>query len=86
MKKATDIILAYATGEGGMGTYTGRRLSPHTTRLPNLPTVCTSHVAGRKASTSKIGCGRNRNSYGTMRNCKGAGQHKPRNGLGQAKG
>ena len=28
MKKAADIITADATGEWGMGKYTGRRLSP----------------------------------------------------------
>jgi len=42
----------------------------------------------QKARTSKIGRGWDRNSYGPTRNCKGAGQDKPRilHGLGQAKG
>jgi len=40
----------------------------HTTRLRNSLSVCTSHVAGGVATTSKIGCAPNRNSCGTTRN------------------
>src|SRR5947209_14819539 len=68
IKKLADIATAYATGERGMGKYTGRRLPRHTTRLHNSPSVCTSHVAGRTDTTSKIGCVPNRNSCGTTRN------------------
>ncbi len=68
-----------------MGKYTGRRLSPTHDEIAQLAYSLYSHVAGRKASTSKISCGRDRNSYGTMRNCKGAGQYKPRICIASAK-
>src|SRR5207245_6264159 len=68
INKLADIATAYATRERGMGNYTGRRLPRHTTRLHNSPSVCTSHVAGRTDTTSKIGCVPNRNSCGTTRN------------------
>jgi hypothetical protein len=42
----------------------------HTTRLHNLPSVSTNHVAGRTDTTSKIGYVPNRNSCGTTRNCE----------------
>ncbi len=41
-----------------------------TTRLPNSRSICTSHVAGKMATTSKIGCVPRKNSYGVTRNCE----------------
>src|SRR5438105_715986 len=69
MQKPADIVAADTTGEWDMGKYTAVERCRHTMRLPNLPTVCTNHVAGRKATTSKIGCALNKNSCGTTRNC-----------------
>src|SRR5437899_1735354 len=42
--------------------------TPHTMRLPNWPTVYTSHVAGKTVTRSKTGCAPNRNSCTTTRN------------------
>ena len=55
-----------------------------TTRLPNSRSVCTSHVAGKTVTTSKIGCVPSRNSYGITRNCEvPASKHDALNGVAQ---
>ena len=68
MKKLADIAAAtpLVSGIWERTPAVGRR--PHTTRLHNSPSVCTSHAAGRTDTTSKIGCVPNRNSCGTTRN------------------
>src|SRR5207253_8185550 len=40
------------------------------TRLPSLRSICTSHVAGKMGTTSKIGCVPSRNSFCVTRNCE----------------
>src|SRR6266850_5643211 len=52
-----------------------------TTRLPNSRSICTSQVAGKMATTSKIGCVPRKNSYGVTRNCE-----VPRNKQGALNG
>ena len=67
--EASDFVTSHAAGEWGMGPHTGGRRPLPTTRLPNSRSVCTSHVAGKMATTSKIGCVPRRNS-GVTRNCE----------------
>ncbi len=87
MKEIADIVAADITGEHGLGMYTGRRTSPTHDEIAQLASAFTSHVAGRTATPSKIGCVPNKNSRGTTHN--GGVATIPtthRNGVGQAKG
>jgi hypothetical protein len=62
VREASAFVTSHAAGEFGMGPYTGGRRAPTTTRLPNSRSICTSHVAGKMATTSKTGCVPRRNS------------------------
>jgi len=58
-----------------------------TTRLPDSRSICTSHVAGEMATTSKIGYVPRRNSYSVTRNCEvPRDKQDALNGIAQTKG
>ena len=68
MSRESEIAMEHAIAPSDLGKKTGLACTQHTTSLLYWPTVCTSHVAGKKVTRWRTGCAPNSNSCTTTRN------------------
>ena len=68
MGRESEIVIEHAIALSDMGKNTGRRLYPTHDEIPSSPSVFMSRMGDKKATNSKTGCVRNRNSCGTTHN------------------